>query len=408
MELNLIPPKIIEEILSKTSWSRQELKNKFPINLGRGIPHKNLINYQEIIKSHHAYWKQYPTGFPTYKALPIFSTNDPNTFRGFAPFVSLIVKKMKTDFNLIITEKNIITGSNGGFELINFAFDILRSSGYEIGFTNPTFNRGQERILTLTKNSFFKIKETAKGVDLNLANQFFKNSKKALYLVPWGGNPNGSQMSDNDFLQLCQIAQKNNGKIIADGAYLNLYFNEKDKPQLAKFKEFILNGTLILMMTATKEGGSRGPAFLLTAENSKIFNLAFNTRLSVIYDAQGQFLNYYQSNKYNDFLKKIIRPQLKNCFNSLQKIFNKKVKLSNENVQAGYNVEVILPVSSKSIKAEKFYKKLSTFNINTKDSRPFYGKLEKSSFRIPFGGFSVKENILIAMLIRQAHKEIFD
>lgn len=71
------------------------------------------------------------------------------------------------------------------------------------------------------------LKET--GPDIHLFEERFKQTKRA-YLMCDFQNPTGISYSDADRQELARIAVKHNGIIIEDGAYMELFFNERLAP----------------------------------------------------------------------------------------------------------------------------------------------------------------------------------
>ena len=411
----------VDELIDRSGLSFEKIKEfLLPIlKIDRGDPHKDFISYFQIYLARIKNVFSSPKGYGTYQA-PQPVPGDPNTLRGLNIYIQAILEKMKIKYGLDLTPQNIVTSSNGGFLLENLTLDHLRSSGYNVGFANPTYNRAQEREKEMSIGRKGKmpsaIKEKADGIDLDEAEDFFKRKfperrKAVLYLVPWGGNPNGSQTSSEKMVKLCQLAETHGGIIMADGAYMELYFNEKDRADLKAVEKYIKGGQLIIMNTATKEA-DRGSAFLMGSEElmGKILKFGSNTLIAPIYRIQGAHTYYYKSPKYEKFLAEKIRPGLRQRFSNHKNIIMEEggMEFSNPDVVCGYNLEALLPKDANIEQIQQFFQTLLKLAIRIQSSKMFYGDENgNEGIRIPFGGFSAQENIVIAILVKKAYQKVF-
>lgn len=427
----VIPSSVVENIEERTELTRQQIAEKLPINLGRGVPpFTNEALIDMVDEMYLIEQERDNAGFHTYTGRKHEKVSEPNAFRGDRGYIDLAVRILKNEFGLNIQPSQLLTGTSGGQDLVTEILDYHQlDEQRRMATTNRTFDRTKRHLIRRMESrmeigalaiiSANKSGETVLG---NAKRHFSGQRPGALFLVDPGSNPDGETMDREELKEIIDIAHKRGGKVVLDGAYARLHHHEEDQLDLSELQEYFDEGTLSMILTATKEGGRRGPAFAVGSEElmKKLMKLRSDRLLSPNYDLQIKHaimenitvedlkeLELSHLSSFGKFMDSKIRPHLALNFAIVKSILSTVgMKLSNMNVTHGYNVSVLLPDETSGKNAE-FFAKLRTLGVNSPDLSSFSNRNNEDGFRIPFGGFSSKECEIFCTLIAQAYKEIY-
>lgn len=396
------------------------------ISLGRGVPPNSLINWPLLQLVDANFSIAYGGGKATYSGNAV--DGDPNAFRGDAQYIEYVLQTWRDEHDVDLSVKNILVGSNGGEDLTTHLLDLFHG---RTAFCSPglTFNRVPEHLVTYWGDDFEPIQETSMGFDLDKFTHLAKlhSADSLCFYIVWpGANPSGITYPIQNLLEICLLFQKNGWRIILDAAYWSLAHNEDDViTDFEEFEEFIKDGTLFIIRSSTKEGGSRGAAYILGEENilKRLLSRFSNRRLSPIYDLQlkqlmletcpQQLIQWLGKGKEiltsQQFLELVIRPQLKSCFEVIYSILTPAgVEIFGGKVTHGYNCSVLLPKKTSKPDSIVFFENLMHNGVISGDLTPFVvGYFNREGFRFPFGGYSVDECRKASEIVVATFKQMF-
>lgn len=454
-----MPGELVDEAVEKTGLSRKEICEER--NLGRGVPHDENINHLAIKASQLAYLVLYPNGHPKYNSGKKGVETDPNAFRGDEQYLDLIVTNLSGNWDLDIDKDQILTGTQGGQDLSTRAHEyFINAEKRKPILPRLTYDRAIKDLTSKTEDVQYAspINITKDGIDLNQFESALKaheSSNGSFFpVVNLGGNPDGNSIPIDNMVEALKLCRKYNGVIMGDEAYANLFYDEEYRTLMTPLKEFVDSGHFTFVRTATKEGGDRGPAYMIGSKErmAKMLNHKSHQTLSPIYRLQLEhvlaetytregFMRY--AGLVEDALKASIevanpedrtdaerllvklkaqgivpmehfrqiqvRPFLKEGFEALKAELDEGgIELTNPHVTHGYNDIVKAPEDATDEQEAAILKQLGIFRTKSKNIDHFRVGDQKliRGLRVPTGGFSPKQNRINGIVIKYAFKEV--
>lgn len=419
-----VPYDLLDTAADAAEMDVDRVGRMLPITLGRGVPRNpQFINHGVIELAGTIFKGMHANGWTTYSGEKHPDVSDKNAFRGDKEYLKLAVKELE-EAGVSAGPMNVVTGSQGGQELVTAILQTLHKEEdgeIRFGSTDRTFNRTKDNMADMSAYRLEGIEQDHTTGELNLddVSNFFATGKSVgtLYLVPWGGNPDGLDIPMDNLIKVLEAAQDSGGKVVLDGAYLRLNFPGVENHDLSKIEGFIKNGTAYLACTATKEGGERGPAYAVGSSDmmSKVLRKLSNQRLSPDYNKQRTHV-YATKLGVEDNVKSLlnfrneeITPALAEQFGSIKSILDASGVPLSADVKTGYNVSILFPRDASEEDAARFFVKLRTYGVVTAGLDAFnvlpHAKNQQKGFRFPFGGYSPEECKIASTIIAKAYEE---
>jgi hypothetical protein len=459
-----VPEEVILKLEKEVGIVRNAIVASLPVVLSRGVPPMMNINLVNLARKIFDDLPDYEKiKFYTYTGEKLTGSSDKNSFRGYGPYITHCLKNLREKWGLNFEDdQQIITGTSGGQDLVT---SILKN---HIGEGRPhvitagrTFDRTRKVIdkvlskreetikqcgfeLPENATSMTGITETAEGLDLaELQFELEQNGPQSvIFIVSHGSNPSGVTTPIDKLVKICELAQAHESKVVMDAAYIELFFDGKNKESLKPLQEYIDNGTASITFTSTKEGGGRGTAHSVGSQAliTQILEEKSNERLSVDYQRQWEQMKaekltarelretYGKGNEietFEEYQQKTLRRFLKASFEAVKGTLTKldvlgvgKLKLSNPDVTSGYNVSVLFPRDWRQDKEDEFFRLLKKYGIDSSnlesftvgekqhDFRSFSAGRPQRGFRIPSGSFTPAKCEVFSGLIAAAFEKV--
>jgi len=336
--------------------------------------------------------------------------------------LDFIQTDLAENWSLSIDKEQILTGTQGAQDLTTKLLRYLTHTEKRVPIlTQLTYDRVLRDMKLELGYDYYPLDQVVGGeldYGFNLLTgmiDLFRLHKETggsvMYVVNPGGNPSGWSIAEGTLERACEHASEKNGVIVMDAAYLALYFDQEDKYDIGRFKKNIDNGSLMVVRSATKEGGARGSAYLLGDKDriKKMLAVKSDKELSPIYEVGAKHVlaetatqedldeliltmepilknsnRREEAQKLLDelesdgimpmerFRQERIRPSLKDSFRNIKSVFQEVgIELSNPDVDHGYNVICKLPHDANDEQLSAFFEKVAMYGVVATDLSNF-------------------------------------